>query len=63
MRTMFMIALLGGCVNTPDPTTAENSGLQCSTLEKDLTFITVCQDKFVRCYIPGHGGIHCIPLK
>lgn len=63
MRIMLLIALLNGCTKASDSTTAEGSNLQCSTILSELNILTICEDMYVRCYIPGHGGIHCIPLK
>jgi hypothetical protein len=61
MKIMFMIALLASCTPPVPQTSAQGSNLECSVVAEHQ--LTICQDKFVRCYMPMHGGIHCMPIK
>lgn len=62
MRYLFFAAALLSCSKPrPSSTSAEGSSLQC-THNKEY-YLTICEDKYVRCYFPSGGGIHCIPIE
>jgi hypothetical protein len=61
MRIMLALALLTSCTAPVPPTSAQASNLECSVVAEHQ--LTICQDKFVRCYMPTHGGIYCMPIK
>lgn len=61
MRAVLIVALLVSCTPPVPPTSAQASNLECSVVAEHQ--LTICQDKFVRCYMPMHGGIYCMPIK
>lgn len=62
MRYLFLVATLFSCSKTlPHSASAESGYLQC-THNKEY-YLTICEDKYVRCYFPSGGGIHCIPIE
>lgn len=64
MRLIILIALIAtGCLKKPEPTSAEGSDLHCTLTVNESVHITICEDKYVRCYLPVNGGVYCFNLK
>jgi len=64
MKTIALICLImTGCLKKPEPTSAEGSDLHCTLTVNESVRLTICEDKYVRCYLPVNGGVYCFNLK